>query len=69
LRSSRHRDSLDFLHVVDIVMSGLLYEVQARDAATFAGATVGLALLLLFASLVPAWRATQVDPIVALRTD
>ena len=51
------------------VMSGLLYEVQARDAVTFAGATVGLALLLLLASLVPAWRATQVDPIVALRAD
>ncbi|MGE5833393.1 MAG: ABC transporter permease [Acidobacteriota bacterium] len=51
------------------VMSGLLFEVQARDAVTFAGATVGLALLLLFASLVPAWRATQVDPIVALRMD
>ena len=51
------------------VMSGLLYEVQAHDAVTFAGATVGLALLLLFASLVPAWRATRVDPIVALRTD
>ena len=51
------------------VMSGLLYEVQARDAVTFAGATVGLGLLLLFASLVPAWRATRVDPIVALRMD
>ena len=51
------------------VMSGLLYEVQARDAVTFAGATVGLALLLLFASLIPAWRATRVDPIVALRMD
>jgi predicted permease len=51
------------------VMSGLLYEVQARDGVTFAGATVGLALLLLFASLVPAWRATRVDPIVALRMD
>ena len=51
------------------VMSGLLYEVQARDAATFAGATVGLGLLLLFASLIPAWRATRVDPIVALRMD
>jgi predicted permease len=51
------------------VMSGLLHEVQAHDAVTFAGATVGLALLLLFASLVPAWRATRVDPIVALRMD
>ena len=51
------------------VMSGMLYEVQARDVATFAGATVGLAVLLLFASLIPAWRATRVDPIVALRMD
>ena len=49
------------------VMSGLLHEVQADDAVAFAGATIGLALLLLIASLVPAWRATRVDPIVALR--
>jgi predicted permease len=51
------------------VMSGLLHEVQPHDAVAFAGATVGLALLLLFASLVPAWRATRVDPMVALRTE
>ena len=51
------------------VMSGLLHEVQAHDAVTFAGAAVGLALLLLFASLVPAWRAARLDPIVALRAD
>jgi putative ABC transport system permease protein len=51
------------------VMSGLLYEVRPHDAVSFAGATVGLALLLLFASLVPAWRATRVDPIVTLRRD
>jgi putative ABC transport system permease protein len=51
------------------VMSGLLYEVQAHDAVTFVGASIGLALLLLFASLVPAWRATRVDPIIALRAE
>ena len=51
------------------VMSGLLYEVEARDAVTFAAATAGLGVLLLFASLVPAWRAIRVDPIVALRMD
>jgi ABC-type antimicrobial peptide transport system permease subunit len=51
------------------VMSGLLYEVEARDAVSFAAATVGLGVLLLFASLVPAWRATRVDPMVALRMD
>jgi putative ABC transport system permease protein len=51
------------------VMSGLLYEVQPHDAITFVSASIGLAVLLLFASLVPAWRATRVDPIVALRTE
>ena len=51
------------------LMSGLLYEVQPHDAIAFVGASVGLALLVLAASLVPAWRATRVDPIVALRMD
>jgi putative ABC transport system permease protein len=51
------------------VMSGLLYEVQPHDAVTFVGASVGLAVLVLLASLIPAWRATQVDPIAALRME
>jgi putative ABC transport system permease protein len=51
------------------VMAGLLYEVRPNDAATFAGAAVLLALLALAASLVPAWRATRVDPLVALRAE
>ena len=51
------------------VMSGLLYEVQPHDAVTFVGASLGLALLMMLASLIPAWRATQVEPIIALRMD
>ncbi|MGH9163485.1 MAG: ABC transporter permease [Vicinamibacteraceae bacterium] len=51
------------------LMSGLLYEVQPHDAVTFVGASVGLAVLVLLASLVPAVRATQVDPIIALRME
>ena len=51
------------------VMAGLLYEVQPHDAVTFVGASLGMALLVLLASLVPAWRATRVDPIVALRAE
>ena len=51
------------------IMSGLLYEVQPDDAVTFVGASVGLAVLMLLASIVPAWRATQVDPMIALRTE
>jgi len=51
------------------VMTGLLYEVKPTDAFSFAGAAVALAVLAVAASLVPAWRATQVDPLVALRSE
>ena len=51
------------------VMAGLLYEVRPTGAATFFGAALVLALLALVASLLPAWRATRVDPLVALRAD
>jgi putative ABC transport system permease protein len=49
------------------LMSGLLYEVSATDAATFVAYSAGLALVGLIASYVPARRATQVNPIKALR--
>jgi putative ABC transport system permease protein len=51
------------------VMSGLLYEVRPTDAATFATSVGVLAILAVAASLVPAWRATHVDPLIALRTE
>jgi len=51
------------------VMTGLLYEVRPTDAATFAGSAIVLAALAVIASLVPAWRATRVDPLTALRAD
>jgi putative ABC transport system permease protein len=50
-------------------MAGLLYEVQPHDAVTFIGAAAGMTVLVVLASLVPAWRATRVDPIVALRME
>jgi putative ABC transport system permease protein len=51
------------------VLTGLLYEVRAADAATLFGAALLLAGVALVAALVPAWRATRVDPLVALRMD
>jgi predicted permease len=51
------------------VMAGLLYEVHPTDAATFAGSALVLAVLAVAAGLVPAWRATRIDPLIALRTD
>jgi putative ABC transport system permease protein len=50
-------------------MAGLLYQINPTDGATFAGAALVLAGLAVAASLVPAWRATRVDPLIALRTE
>jgi len=50
-------------------MAGLLFEVRPTDAASFFGAAASLAVIALAASLAPAWRATRVDPLVALRQE
>jgi putative ABC transport system permease protein len=50
-------------------MTSLLHGVTPGDPATFAAVAIGLALVALVASLIPAWRATRVDPVVALKTE
>jgi putative ABC transport system permease protein len=47
----------------------LLFATPARDPLAFAGATGAILLVAVLATLIPARRATRVDPVVALRAD
>ena len=49
------------------LMSSLLYDVRPTDPFTFVSVSLTLGAVALLATLIPARRATKVDPMVALR--
>jgi ABC-type antimicrobial peptide transport system permease subunit len=51
------------------LMEALLFEVSPSDPATLAGVAALITLVAVAASLIPAVRATRVDPIVVLREE
>jgi putative ABC transport system permease protein len=51
------------------LLRGLLHGVTPADPATFAVVAMLLTVVAVLASAVPAWRASRVDPVIALRSE
>jgi putative ABC transport system permease protein len=51
------------------VLRSLLFDVQPGDPLAFAGAAALMGGVALLASGIPAWRASRVEPIAALRRE
>jgi putative ABC transport system permease protein len=50
-------------------LSAFLFGVRANDPVTFAVVALVLGAVALLASYLPAWRATRIDPLAALRCE
>jgi putative ABC transport system permease protein len=51
------------------VVASLVFQVKPSDPLTFTGVVVLLGLIALLACLIPAYRASRVDPVIALRNE
>jgi putative ABC transport system permease protein len=50
-------------------MRGVLFDVRPRDPITIAGVTIVLGSVAVLAGWLPAWRASRIDPVEALRNE
>jgi ABC-type antimicrobial peptide transport system permease subunit len=55
--------------LISRLLKAVLIDLSALDPVTFGGVSVFLGVVALLAILVPARRATRVDPMVALRNE
>jgi len=51
------------------VLNSLLFGISAVDPISYGGAALVLAVAILLACGLPAWRAARVDPMSALRQE
>jgi putative ABC transport system permease protein len=51
------------------LLRGMLYETRNLDPAVFAAVAITLLGVAAIACLLPAWRASRIDPMQALRTE
>jgi predicted permease len=51
------------------MLRAILFGIEPSDVPTWAGVTILLIGIAAVASLVPAWRAARLDPVVALRSE
>ena len=54
---------------VSRLMRDLLYEIKPVDATVYAAVVATLLVVAAFACIVPAWRASRLDPVQALRAE
>jgi ABC-type antimicrobial peptide transport system permease subunit len=55
--------------LVTRTMRGLLFDVSPSDPATLALVAAGVLAIAAFSAFLPAWRATSIEPILALRQE
>jgi putative ABC transport system permease protein len=51
------------------LLGSMLYDVKATDPWTFSAVSLLLGAVGIAAAFVPAWRATRIDPLIALRVE